>query len=136
MTNCHLMETQNLVISFDYSWFLAKNLAYAECLILKFHYRNSSNNNPWFKPWFNILLHTQSIVIATVNSQCLEYLGYITLSPGLSCNKSDKSQCIMMHQLHMVCICINVMFRYCFVWELLLQQSRGGALLFTPTSTN
>ena len=22
----------------------------------------SENNNPWFKPWFNILLHTQSIV--------------------------------------------------------------------------
>ena len=37
------METQNLVISFDYSWFLAKNLAYAECPIMKFHYRNSSN---------------------------------------------------------------------------------------------
>ena len=37
------METQNLVISYDYSWFLAKNLAYAECLIMKFHYRNSSN---------------------------------------------------------------------------------------------
>ena len=34
------METQNLVISFDYSWFLAKNLAYAECRIMKFHYRN------------------------------------------------------------------------------------------------
>ena len=39
------METQNLVISFDYSWFLAKNLAYAECRIMKFHYRNSSNTN-------------------------------------------------------------------------------------------
>ena len=39
----------------------------------------SENNNPWFKPWFNILLHTQSIVCATVGSQCLEYLGYITL---------------------------------------------------------
>ena len=26
-----------------YSWFLAKNLAYAECWIMKFHYRNSSN---------------------------------------------------------------------------------------------
>ena len=37
------METQNLVISFDYSWFLAENLAYAECPIKKFHYRNSSN---------------------------------------------------------------------------------------------
>ena len=42
MTNCHRMETQNLVISFDYSWFLAKNFAYAECRIMKFHYRNSS----------------------------------------------------------------------------------------------
>ena len=30
-------ETQNLVISFDYSWFLAKNFAYAECRIMKFH---------------------------------------------------------------------------------------------------
>ena len=39
----------------------------------------SENDNPWFKPWFNILLHTQSIVCATVDSQCLEYLGYITL---------------------------------------------------------
>ena len=36
------MKTQNLVISFDYSWFFAKNLAYAECPIMKFHYRNSS----------------------------------------------------------------------------------------------
>jgi hypothetical protein len=46
-----------------------------------FHSKNlkSENNNPWFKPWFNILLHTQSIVCATVDSQCLEYLGYITL---------------------------------------------------------
>ena len=45
MTNCHWMETQNLVISFDYSWFLVKNLAYDECWIMKFHYRNSSNVN-------------------------------------------------------------------------------------------
>ena len=29
-----------------------------------------------FKPWFNILLHTQLIVFATL---CLEYLGYVTL---------------------------------------------------------
>ena len=27
-----------------------------------------------------MLLHTQSIVCATVDSQCLEYLGYITLT--------------------------------------------------------
>ena len=41
-----------------------------------FHPKNleNENNNPWFKPWFNILLHTQSIVCATVDSQCLEYL--------------------------------------------------------------
>ena len=39
----------------------------------------SENNDPWFKPWFNILLHTQSIVCATLDSQCLDYLGYITL---------------------------------------------------------
>ena len=46
-----------------------------------FHPKNlkSENNNPWFKPWFNILMHTQSIVCATVDRQCLEYLGYITL---------------------------------------------------------
>ena len=43
--NRHLMETQNLVISFDYSWFLAKNLAYAECPIMKFQYWNSSTKN-------------------------------------------------------------------------------------------
>ena len=45
--NRHLMETQNLVISFDYSWFLAKNLAYAECPIMKFHYWNSSTGYLW-----------------------------------------------------------------------------------------
>ena len=40
-----------------------------------FHPKNlkSETNNPWF----NILLHTQSIVCATVDSQCLEYLGYM-----------------------------------------------------------
>ena len=54
LTNRHLMETQNLVISFDYSWFLAKNLAYAECGIMKFHYRNSSNGRPL--SWIQFLL--------------------------------------------------------------------------------
>jgi hypothetical protein len=39
----------------------------------------SERNKPWFKPWFNILLQTQSILCATVLGQCLEYLGYITL---------------------------------------------------------
>ena len=39
----------------------------------------SERNNPWFK----ILLHTQSIVCATVQGQCLEYLGYKTLGMAL-----------------------------------------------------
>ena len=30
----------------------------------------SDTNNPWFKPRFNILLHTQSIVSATVYTLC------------------------------------------------------------------
>ena len=33
-----------------------------------------------FKPRFNILLYTQSIVCATVQGQYLEYLGCITLT--------------------------------------------------------
>ena len=41
-------QTVNLVISLDYSWFLAKNLAYVECPIMKFHYRNSSNGRSIF----------------------------------------------------------------------------------------
>ena len=45
--NHHLMETQNLEISFDYSWFLAKHLAYAKCPIIKFHYRNSCHLYSW-----------------------------------------------------------------------------------------
>ena len=47
------METQNLVISFDCSWFLAQNLAYAECWIMKFHYQNSSNLQLWFDDFFD-----------------------------------------------------------------------------------
>ena len=47
----------------------------------------SGNDNPWFKSWFNILLHTQSIVCATVDSQYLEYSGYITL--GTASLKND-----------------------------------------------
>ena len=49
-----------------------------------FHPKNlkSENNNTWFKPWFDILLHTHSIVCAIVDSQCLEYLGCITLQAG------------------------------------------------------
>ena len=29
--------------------------------------------NPWFKLWFDILMHTQSIMCVTVDSWCLEY---------------------------------------------------------------
>ena len=43
-------------------------------------YQLKTTNKPWSKTWFNILLHTQSIVCATVDSQRLEYLGYITLT--------------------------------------------------------
>ena len=39
----------------------------------------SENNNPRFKQWFNILLHKQSTVCATANSQCLEFMGDMTL---------------------------------------------------------
>ena len=59
MTNRHLMETQNLVISFDYSWFLAKNLAYAECRIMKFHYRNSSTSPNIWTTLTNLWWHTK-----------------------------------------------------------------------------
>ena len=51
-----------------------------------FHPKNlkSESNNPWF----NVLLHTQSIVCAKVDSHCLEYLRCITLS--LSCKFAEK----------------------------------------------
>ena len=60
----------------------------------------SERNNTWFIPWFNILLHTQSIVCATVLGQCLEYLGYITLpltksSLNISlCQSKLKRKCL------------------------------------------
>ena len=41
---------------------------------------------------FNILLHTQSIVCATADSQCLEYLGYITLVGTQRCCKKTKTR--------------------------------------------
>ena len=33
------------------------------------------NDNPWFKLWFNILLHTQSIVCATADTSAFRVLG-------------------------------------------------------------
>jgi hypothetical protein len=70
-------------------------------LILKCFYLpknlKSENNNPWFKPWFDILLHTQTIVCATVDSQCLEYLGYIALvSFWNSWSHTDISCCYLL----------------------------------------
>ena len=50
------MGTQNLVISFKCSWFLAKNLAYAECSIMIFHYRNSSTVPIQFIPQIVLML--------------------------------------------------------------------------------
>ena len=51
-----------------------------------FHPKNlkSETNNSWFKPWFTILLHTQSIVCAAVDSQCLNYfvITWINLRKG------------------------------------------------------
>ena len=67
----------------------------------------SEMNNPWFKPLFNILLHTYSIVCASVDSQCLKYLGYITLVrhwrvsllPSL-CEKLSLYQLHLHHSTH------------------------------------
>ena len=33
----------------------------------------SERNNPWFEPWFNILLHTQSTVCTTVKVNRLDF---------------------------------------------------------------
>ena len=56
-----------------------------------FHPKNlkSENNNPWFKPWINILLHTQATVCATVDIQCLKYLEY---NFGVPCKFSLEDQ--------------------------------------------
>ena len=56
-----------------------------------FHPKNlkSENNDPWS----NTLLHTQSIVCATVYSWCLEYLGFITLVVGFCIIPIIKTWC-------------------------------------------
>ena len=71
-----------------------------------FHPKNlkSENNNPWF----NILLHTQSIVCATLDNQCLEYLGYITLPSSLTDQKALGWVQRIKFQLHK-----NGLIRYC-----------------------
>ena len=67
------MEAQNLVISFDYSWFLAKNLAYDECPIMKFHHRNSStpDSRP---PWNEFVLVLHIMWKKSIGYICFHYL--------------------------------------------------------------
>jgi hypothetical protein len=60
----------------------------------------SENNNPWF----NILLHTQLIVCATVD----RYLGYITLASSLTDQKALGWVQRIKFQLHK-----NGLIRYC-----------------------
>ena len=50
----------------------------------------SERSNRWFKPWFNILLHTQSVMCATVYDKCLEDLRHITLSVLSTCWSSKS----------------------------------------------
>ena len=106
-----------------------------------FHQKNlkSENNNPWFKPWFNILLHTQSFVCATVDCQCLEYLGYITLTYPCPNPWHDSllDQSHLLHQIlanklcwhcHWVRIPISNVKEQCHLTENDLQQIQGGSL--------
>ena len=58
--------------------------------------------------WFNILLRTQSIVCATLDSHCLEYLGYITLPSSLTDQKALGLVQRIKFQLHK-----NGLIRYC-----------------------
>ena len=57
----------------------------------------SENDNQWFKLWFDILLQTQQIVCATVDSHCLEYLGYITLLGTPQCIQPAGYSCVVYH---------------------------------------
>ena len=50
-------KSGNFIWLIDYSWFLAKNLAYAECPIMKFHYRNSSTAEKIFFGLFTVLFY-------------------------------------------------------------------------------
>ena len=52
MTARHYSNSQNLVISLEYSWFLAKNLSNFVSLPWKLHNRKChSNGRPWFVRW-------------------------------------------------------------------------------------
>ena len=95
-----------------------------------FHPQNlkSETNNPWF----NILLHTQSIVCATVDSQRLEYLRCITLGApqffllNVSLPKVHMAIPVMEFQvcecnifsmrIHYVCISKNYLISFEMEW--------------------
>ena len=52
LTAPHYSNFQNLVISFEYSWFLAKNLSNFVSLPWKLHNRKCHNvQSAWFKIW-------------------------------------------------------------------------------------
>ena len=78
-----------------------------------FHPKNlkSENKNTWFKQWFNILQHTQSIVCATINSHCLEYLGYITLAK--KCLFLHKVTYIKVQTIYLTRLISNIMSLNC-----------------------
>ena len=105
---------------------------------MHFHPKNlkSEWKNPWFKPWFNILMKTQC---ATVKGQCLEYLGYITLTylcPN-PWHDSLLDQNHFLHQIlanklcwhcHWVRIPISNVKEQCHLTGNDLQQIQGGSL--------
>ena len=78
-----------------------------------FHPKNlkSENNNPWFKPWFNILLHIQSIVFAKLDSQILEYLEYVTLFRPQSYRKMAELYTSLMFFTSLVLRCNDLQSR-------------------------
>ena len=94
------METQNLVILFDYSWFLAKNIAYAEGWIMKFHYRNSSNGEPlcWIDSKVNKTESFQTKSATTTNKDLSKFATKKGIKHEKLLNKTEKS-----FKLHRLC---------------------------------
>ena len=72
----------------------------------------SERNHPWFKPWFNILLHTQSIVFATVSMSILRVLGIYNFELCSVCTLYMSPFNMICHILtsssHQSVICLNV----------------------------
>ena len=93
-----------------------------------FHPKNmkSENNNPWF----DILLHTQSIVCARVDSQCLEYLRCTTLAVCiiLSTGKVD-------FKLHWFIISNEIVISVLFTQHG-FKKNKKWILIFKETPTN